>query len=430
MRLLQYVTFVIITFFSIQEITAQTMSMKEAIAKAVNQNILVKENGNTIEVTREALKVARAGLFPTLGVSAGYNHQSNWGNQSSPLISGSSNSWSLGIGGDVTIFDGLSTFANITQRRSALRAAKFDLEKLKQDVILQTVSYYLAIVSNKKLLEFQTQDLQYNKSMLEKINQMYAIKSVAVTDVFSQDAQSSNSELLFLQVENNYAKAKITLLNYLAMDVAADYSFAFEPGDVLDSNLIPVDFNNLMEIALANRQDFKSADAKVIASESQLKSSQGANYPQVTGSYNLSTSASDAQNLFDQKSFSIGVNASYSIFSRFNIEYAIVAADIQLKNSREDLTAVERQIKVDVKNTSLEMQTARKEFDVAKKAQASYEQSWKAKKETYTLGAAPYLDLQLSYNNYLQSEYTVISKEYAYIYAQFQLLAAVGKLQK
>jgi outer membrane protein TolC len=101
-----------------------------------------------------------------------------------------------------------------------------------------------------------------------------------------------------------------------------------------------------------------------------------------------------------------------------------------LKNSNEDLTALERQVKTDVMNAHLDLETARKQLDVSKTALASAKESWDAKKESYTLGAATYLDQQLTYNNYLQAEYTSIAKEYLYINSQFNLLSVIGALNK
>src|SRR5664280_3722311 len=113
---------------------------------------------------------------------------------------------------------------------------------------------YTAIVSNKKLLDFQAEDLKYNQALLEKINQMYDIRSVPIPDVFAQEATTANSELNYIQAENNYRKSIVSLLNFLAMDVTGNYTFVFENDDLKDTSDVPRDFNNLFATALANRQ--------------------------------------------------------------------------------------------------------------------------------------------------------------------------------
>lgn len=424
-------TFLLLTIiiFSISINAQRKLSLSEAISAALNQNPTVKKSINSLDATNEAVKTAYGALLPTLGINGGFDWSHSSGSNT-PAFNGDSRNWSLSVGGNVTLFDGLSSYANIHSKENTLTSAKYDLEKLKQDIILQTVTYYTSIVSNKQLLDFQAEDLKYNQALLEKIKQMYAIKSVPVPDVFAQEATTANSELSYIQADNNYRKSIVTLLNFLAMDVTGKYTFVFENDDLKDTSAVPNEFNNLFSTALANRQDYQSEKYKVKISENQVTSAWGGVFPKLSGNYGLSTSANIPGDLFSQKTYSAGLSLSIPIFSQFNTEYAIELSNVQLKNTNEDLIALERQIKTDVMNAYLDLETARKQLDVSKTALASAKESWDAKKESYTLGAATYLDQQLAYNNYLQAEYTSISKEYNYINSQFTILSVTGSLNK
>ncbi len=91
------------------------------------------------------------------------------------------------------------------------------------------------------------------------------------------------------------------------------------------------------------------------------------------------------------------------------------------KNS-EDLKVLELSIKSQVKTATLNLQTATQQLNASDVALTASRESWKIETETYNLGAATYLDLQLSYNNYLQAQYNKISNEFSYIVAQYTLL--------
>jgi outer membrane protein len=416
------------------------LSLSEAILIGINQNTSIKKSINNLETTKQALKTAYGALLPTLGLNGAFDwSHTSYGSKAASGLSGSSKtgsystenrSWSVSLGGDVTLFDGLSAFANIESKKNTLASANNDLEKMKQDAVLQTVTLYTAVISNKKLLDFQTEDLKYNKALLEKIKQMYEIKSVPLPDVFSQEATTANSELAYIQAENNYKKSIVSLLNYLALDVTAVYTYDLDSEDLKDTVSVPKDFNNLFSIALDNRKDYQSGRYKVKVSENQLADVRGSYLPKLTGNYGFSTNASIPGDLFSKNTYSAGLSLSVPIFSQFNTEYSVEAANVQLKNSIEDLSALERQIKTEVLNAFLDLETARKQLDVSKTALASTKESWDAKKESYTLGAATYLDQQLAYNNYLQAEYTSIAKEYSYINSQFTLLSVAGLLNK
>jgi len=440
MKISKILLLLAIIIFSISINAQRKLSLSEAISTALNQNPNVKKSVNSLDATSEAIKTAYGALIPTLGVNGGFDWtHSNYSSKAAsnltgipntPAFSGDSRSWSLSVGGDVTLFDGLSAYANIHSKENTLTSAKYDLEKLKQDIILQTVTLYSAIVSNKKLLDFQAEDLKYNQALLDKIKQMYEIKAVPITDVYSQEATTANSDLLYIQADNNYRKSMVTLLNFLAMDVTANYNYVFENDDLKDTSAVPNEFNNLFSTALNNRQDYQSEKYKVKISENGITNAWGGVFPRLTGNYGLSTNATVPGDLFSQKTYSAGLSLSIPIFSQFNTEYSIELANVTLKNTHEDLTALERQIKTDVMNAYLDLETARKQLDVSKTALASAKESWDAKKEAYTLGAATYLDQQLAYNNFLQSEYTSISKEYSYITSQFTLLSVIGSLDK
>ncbi|MCE1188214.1 MAG: TolC family protein, partial [Ignavibacteria bacterium] len=310
----------------------QKLSLEGAIQMALHQNTALLKNTNSLTINEEAVKVAKAWMYPSLGVSGGFN----WQNQKSEFGSNLDNRrWDLGLNGDITLFDGLASYANIHQKEAALSSAKYDLEKQKQDIILQTTNYYIAIVSAKRLLDFQKEDLNYNNALLTKIKQMYEIKSVAITDVFSQEAQTANSELSFIQAENNFQKAKIALQNYLALDVNDDYSFSLDEATVIDSNLVNSDFTQLFNYAISNRKDISSIKEKVTAAEQQLQIGKAGNLPKITGSYGISSSASAVDNLFTQHTFSLGVGFSLPIFSQFSTESAIETAQVQILNANE-----------------------------------------------------------------------------------------------
>ena len=183
------------------------------------------------------IKSAYGNLLPNLNLNGGFGWQrvSDDGGKTqidyfgNPQIIGSSEvdsrSWSVSAGGNVTLFDGLSNLAQINKSKSDLESARLTLEKLKQDVILQTVSLYIQIISNQKLLSFQEEDLKYNEGLLDRVKQMYSLKMVSISDVYSQEAQSANSRVSYLQAKNNLEKAKINLLTYLSMDLSQNYQY-------------------------------------------------------------------------------------------------------------------------------------------------------------------------------------------------------------
>jgi len=436
----KYIIFSFVILVSCFNTNAQQIfTLQDAITAALNKNTSLIKQQNNLASQSAAVKSAYGNLLPDLSAGGSWNWsrvtdkggetQIDYFGRETVLPSSQidTRGYSLSAGGNVTLFDGLSNIANINQANNNYDAAKFDLKKLKQDIILQTTNFYFAIISNDSLLKYQDEDLKYNQELLKKIKEMQQLKMVTKADVYSQEAQTANSEVAYLQAKNNYEKAKISLLNYLSLDINSDYAYTL-PGETEDTLLTDQNFNQLYQTALENRNDYQSQKLKVESSENQLTISRSGLFPTLSGNYRFSTSATSPDNLFNRKTYSVGLSLNIPIFSNWNTEYSIESSNVSLKNTNEDLQALERQIATDVKNAQLDLQTSKLQLEASKKALQSSTESWKIKKESYQVGAVTYIDLQQTYNNYLQSLYNNVQAQYNYYTKQYALLGAIGEL--
>jgi outer membrane protein len=417
----------------------QVLTLNDAITMALNQNTGVVKSTNSIATFQAGVKSAYGNLLPNLGIGGQFGWQRVTNSERTTQLDSLGNEvttgptqydsrfWSVSAGGNVTLFDGLSNIAEINQSKANLESAKLSLEKLKQDVTLQTITYYMLIISYQKLLNFQEENLKYNEGLQSEIKEKFDLKIVPINDVYSQEAQTANSKVSYLEAKNNLEIAKINLLNYLSIDVSQNYQFDSTAASVKDSVLINNNSENLYEYALSNRTDYQSLKYQLESSEHQLTIARSGLFPSLSANYGISSSFNDPTNIFNQKVYSFGLSLNFPIFSNWNTENLIQAADVQVQNTNEDLMALELEIKSQVKTANLNLQTTKEQLDASDVALTASRESWKIQTETYNLGAATYLDLQLSYNNYLQAQYNRISNEFSYIVSQYALLNAIGR---
>lgn len=431
-----------ITLFSLQgRIFAQRkITLNDAIRIALNQNTDIIKNENNISSYESQLKNAYGNLIPSVSVGGSWNWQrvNSTGSsqidyfgqeQYTPSTQTDSRQYSLSAGGNVTLFNGLSNFASINQAKNNLDAARMDLVKLKQDVILQTVNLFVNIISDNELMKYQEQDLKYNQGLLDRIKQMYDLKMATIADVYSQEVQTSNSQYNLLQYKNNYEEAKISLLNYLSTDVSDNDTFDIQQTSITDTSLLDANIDSLYQVALNNRKDYVSQKIKLESAENGLTIARGGLFPSLSGNYGFSTSALDPSNLFNRKVYSLGLSLNFPIFSHWSTENSIQNAEIQVENTNEDLNALERQVKSDVKSAALDLEVAKEQLKVSQQTLKSAQQSLSVKKESYTLGAITFIDLQQSYRDYVNAENTRITAEHNYLVKQYGLLSALGELR-
>ena len=433
---------VLLTLFSIQEISAQEkITLSQAISIALNQNTSIIKSQNSLNVSNAAVKNAYGNLIPTLNFNSGWTWQRSVNSQGTTVVNffgeaqnlgptqTDTRNYSMSLGGNVTLFDGLSTITNISMQKNNLEAAKYDLEKLRQDVTLQTVSLFVTVVNDEKVLSFQQEDQKYNEDLLKKVKEMVDLKMATNADLYSQEYQSSNSQLAFLQAKNNLEKAKISLLNYLSKDVLKDYTFEIDSTYIPSVSKYTDDMNIIYQTALNNRSDYQSQKARVLSAQYQLTIANSGLFPSLSSNYSLSTSSTQPSDLFARKVYSVGLSLNFPIFSHWNTDYSIQSAKVQIDNANEDLTTLERQIKSDVKNAVNDLQTSKSQLDVTKAAVKSSKETWSIKKDSYLLGSATFIDQQQSYRDYVQAMNNEIAAESNYIYKQFGLLSAIGLLK-
>ncbi len=432
----------LLMFISIRQINAQEkITLSQAISIALNQNTSIIKSVNNLDASSAAVKNAYGNLIPTVNFNSGWNWQRSVNSQGTTVVNffgeaqnlgptqTDTRSYNMSLGGNVTLFDGLSTLANISMQKNNLEAAKFDLEKLRQDVTLQTVNLFVTVVNDEKILSFQEEDQKYNEDLLKKVKEMVDLKMATNADLYSQEYQTSNSQLAYLQAKSNFEKAKISMLNYLSRDVLKDYSFEIDSTYIPSVSKYTDDMELIYQTALNNRSDYQSQKAKLLSAQYQLTIAKGGLFPSLSSNYSLSTSSTQLSDLFTRKVYSVGLSLNFPIFSHWNTEYSIQSAKVQIENANEDLAALERQIKSDVKNAVIDLQTSKLQLDVTKTAVKSSKETWSIKKDSYLIGSATFIDQQQAYRDYVQAMNNEIAAESNYIYKQFGLLSALGLLK-
>ena len=118
----------------------------------------------------------------------------------------------------------------------------------------------------------------------------------------------------------------------------------------------------------------------------------------------------------------------YIIFSNFNTENRIQIAEINSKNVEEDLLALERLIKIQVKQGYLDFQAAKKAVDVSTKNLTSAEENRRVNYERYNLGSGTILDVLQADRDYTDAIRNKIDVTFEFYRLKDRLTNFLGKL--
>jgi len=99
-------------------------------------------------------------------------------------------------------------------------------ERVKQDIVFQTMSLYYNVMYTGRLLVVKQDNLKWNEKNLETIKERNRLGAATLADVYQQEVARGNAELELIRTENDHQTAKKDFLFYLGIDVLKEYEFA------------------------------------------------------------------------------------------------------------------------------------------------------------------------------------------------------------
>ncbi len=437
---------VILTLFLSSATFSQTkLSLEDAIKIALQRNSALVKAQYNLESNKANVKSAYGDLLPNFGLSGGWN----WGkiedpggvqldNLGNPYIvpatSTDTRNYSVRAGGSVTLFNGLANYANISASELEDEAAELSIDKFKRDLVQTTTIYYYSILKSKALLKVKEENFKYNNKLLETIAERNKLGAAPIADLYAQQVQTGSAEVEMIKTQNSVDAAQNTLINYLALDVLKEYEFVSTIDTVTEKNIqyYNQEFSNISDMvnyALANRTDFISQKKTLLSTEDGITMANAGFFPSLSGGYSLSTSAVAIDKLFDRKVWGVSLSLNIPIFSNFNTETQVQYAKVRNLSAQEDLRALERQIKIEIKQGFLDFQAVSKALDVALKTVVSASENRRIQYERYSLGSGTFLDVLQSDRDYQNALSTKIDAEFNFHSAREALMNSLGKLE-
>ncbi|MCP5061523.1 MAG: TolC family protein [Ignavibacteriae bacterium] len=433
-----------VLLFSTNLFAQKTLTLEEAISIALQRNSNLIKGTNLLLINKAEIKSAFGALLPDFGLSGGWSwekRQVDEGSVSTVIINDQlisaatetdTRSYNLRAGGSITLFNGLSNYAKISQKNKNLESAELNLEKLKQDIVYNTATFYYAVLGNKELVKVREDNVTFNQKLLETITERNKVGAIPLADVYTQQVQYGNAQLLLIQAENDYESSINSLLNYLALDIMDEYNLVdplSQSSNLGAENEVTGDLETLVGIALNNRVDYASQKLDLEAADNGITMAKSGLFPSLSGNYSFSTSGIKPDNLFDRRIYNVGLSLNVPIFSNWNTETGIQYANVTKLNEMEDLAVLERTIKIEVKISHLDLTASKKRLDVSSTNVTAAKENRRVNKERYNLGSGTILDVLQSNKDYTTALTENIKAKFEYKQNRDKLLNALGKLE-
>ncbi len=470
--------FLIIVCFSSYGVSAQEKwTLQQCIDYAMEYNIQVKQSELDLEEADLNLFGSRMRSLPDLNGNIGYNIST--GRSIDPftntIIDRGINSQNASLGASVPIFNGFEIRNSINRDKAGMRAASFDLQSVKNDVILDVVTFYTNILFNKELLETAMLRLGTTQSQERRVNRQVEIGSLPLTNQLQIRQQLANDELEVIRAENNLELSVLQLKQLL--QISAEVNFDVVTPDLPDpeENEVLESSSAIYEFALQAQPVIKAAEARKEAAYYGIGVAKSGYYPSINANAGISTAYSSAapavfpvlgsenqtvtqeigfvrlpdgkdypvmaqneipseftentywnQLDFNQRRF-LGVSMNIPIFNRFQVKNNVERAVLNQKRSEYQLISTKNQLQQTIEQAYLDVKSAAKAYSALENSLEASELAFQNAEQRLEYGATDAVEYTQIKNDYEQVRSDLIRAKYDYIFKQKVLDFYQGK---
>ncbi len=412
-------------------------TLLECVNYALENNITVSQNENTILLNEQDLIEAKGQFLPS--VSGNIRHNLSIGNRElfpGQFVDRTDNSTSIGVSANQTIFNGFRLTNLYKQSQLNLETSKLELSRIKDDISLNVVNSYLNVLFNKERLETAKAQYEFSKKQVEQVKELVDAGTQPKVNIYDAEATFSTDEQNLTIAENNYNLALLTLSQLLQLPYEGFEVEIIEIGSPSEA-LLYDDVDPIISYAFTNRNEIKVAEKRIENAELGTEISKSGYYPSLTFNYGfgsnafftnvLDTEADFVSQLNNQKAHAFTLNLGIPIFSRYQNKTAVARSRIQEENSKLGLEQAKLDLESNIQRAFTDAQAAFKAFVAAEKSLKSQELAFENAQDRYNIGVMNSFELEQSRVRFINAESSLINAKYDFVFKTKVLDFYMGK---
>ena len=456
-------------FWTAGQGTDNVWTLQKCVDYAIEHNLTIQRNQLGVALNEVNLNQSKMAMLPNLNGGASFGV--NWGRNVDPtsyqFITERLENSNLNLSSSVILYNGGRVRNTIKQSQKNYEQSKFDLEKVKNDMVLSVVVYYTNVIFNNELYENAKKQLNSTQQ------QVSTTRSRVDAGVFPQStlldllAQLATNEVNVINAENNWNFSVLQLKQSLQLPASSDLVVEIPDIELDEGDLAGIVADNVFSIAVNNMPEVKSAELGIGSSMLGLKIAQSGYLPRLNLNAGLSTNyssfAADRGRFIADGGVPIMVNApvgvvnisgtdyqvydpveipsgtftsDYPAMDQFNDnlgEYVSLGLSIPIFNGLQANSAVQRariginqaeitaletkqMLRQNIESAYNDVIAATKSYSSSQKQVEAQEESFRATKQRYDNGVMNFVDYQIAENNLFQSRSDLLRAKYDYIF--------------
>ena len=343
----------------------QTLTKKEALAIALENNFGVKIANNNLEIAENNKSIFNSQYLPTAQLNSGVNYQRN--NQSLTFtdrdtggdseISGDgiiTKSYNANVGINYLIFDGLGRKYNYQQLKETYNLTELQARETIENTYLQLFTVYFQIARLSENTINLEEALTISQRRKQRAEYQYDYGQTTKLEFLNAQVDVNNDSIALITAKQQLSNAKRGLNIILGIRDTMQYNVETE-----------VDFNSMLnyvdleEKTLQNNALLKQNETNIAISEFNIKVNKASYFPTINFNASYGFNRTENENLINpfgarlitSDGLNAGLNLTWNIFDGGATKTRVANAKIALDNQQIALEQQKITIQNNLKNT-------------------------------------------------------------------------------
>jgi len=405
--------------------SAKVLGLDDCIKIALNQSAKILRSEDSVQITGAALIGAYGQFLPDLNFNSNYGYLggNNLLTTTEPtLVDSRETQLNYQLSSTINIFNGFSDYSALKAASLSKSASQFNLERAKQQITFDITQTFLQVILDRRVVGYAQKNLDASAQREAQLQELANVGRKAISDLYQQQAETSNDKLFQIQSETKLKNDIILLLRKLKISRTDKYRIGDMVVDTLPLGPGNSNMEALIDTAIYQRPDLKSSALNIKIAEWQIEGYKSGYLPKlylqggivsnggyfnqlyVNGADVLGPQEPYGKALFGQLYGEVALSLSWHIFDRLYNKTNVSIATLYEQNDEIEHDDLMVQISSDIKQAYNDYLAALQQIATANRGLLAAGQAFDVIEGEYNTGRADFITLSNSQVVLLQAE--------------------------
>ena len=423
----------ILILFTLQDIKSQEFwSLDDCLNHALEKNIQLKRQELTSKISKNNFIQSLIDVAPDLAGFGQHNLSSGKtvNLEDYTYINTTFYDGYIGTQSQLTLFDGFQKINAIKQSKFNLLGSIQDIDRIKNDLVLNITGAYLQILFNHELLEMAKGQLEVSEQQVDRTSKIMELGRTSKGELLEIQSQAAAEKLNATNAQNQLTLSYLTLIQLLRLDSIGNFRIIRPENLEMDKEVLITSVKSVYEYAEKNFPQIKSAEYNLRSLEKSLAIARGQRSPQIGFIGTLYSRYSElARNPLDPASTyavnkqldnnlykQVSVNLSVPIFSRWRIQNGISNAKINVLDARYNLDQNKQILYQEIQQAHADAIAALEKYYSSIETVESREEAFNYSQQKFNVGLTNSVDYNIAKNNLTRARSDLLQAKYEFIF--------------